>query len=108
MVQAALAASAIGRGLPDTRMGARCWRRSSEFEHRGYSGSRVILLVSDGGAQLDEPTRERIHAGLAREKIGAVLDLHPQRPELAQPRTPRRRRLTASAEELALHDSSTR
>ncbi len=69
-VQAALAATAIGRGLPETRMGVALLAAIEEFEGRSYSGSRVILIVSDGGAQLDEPTRQRVHAGLAREKIG--------------------------------------
>jgi mxaC protein len=69
-VQAALDASAIGRGLPETRMGAALLAAIEEFEHRSYAGSRVVLVVSDGGARLDEPTRQRIHAGLAREKVG--------------------------------------
>jgi mxaC protein len=69
-VQAALAATAIGRGIPATRMDLALLAAIQEFENRGYSGSRVILMVSDGGAQLDEATRERIRAGLAREKIG--------------------------------------
>src|SRR5262249_6376442 len=34
-----------------------------------YSGSRIIMLVSDGGAQLDPPTRARIRAGLLRNRI---------------------------------------
>jgi len=40
-----------------------------EFDRRAYSGSRIILLVSDGGAHLDEPTQKRILAGLARNRI---------------------------------------
>ena len=70
VVDAALAAAAIGRGLPETRMGTALLAGIEEFEARSYSGSRVILVVSDGGAQLDEETRQRIQAGLARERIG--------------------------------------
>ncbi|MDR1967956.1 MAG: VWA domain-containing protein [Burkholderiaceae bacterium] len=69
-IQAAIDASAIGRGLPETRMGVALLAAIDEFEHRAYSGSRVILIVSDGGAQLDEATQQSIQAGLAREKIG--------------------------------------
>lgn len=70
VVQAALAATAIGRGLPNTNMGPALLAAIREFEGRPYSGSRIVLVVSDGGAQLDEPTRERIRAGLAAQRIG--------------------------------------
>ena len=70
LVQAALAATGVGRGLPDTLMGKALLASIDEFAGRPYSGSRIVLVVSDGGAQLDEPTRERIRAGLARERIG--------------------------------------
>lgn len=70
MLQAALDATGVGRGLPETRMGAALLAAIAQFQGRAYSGSRIVLLVSDGGAQLDAPTRQRIQAGLAREKIG--------------------------------------
>ena len=70
LVQAGLAATGVGRGLPDTLMGKALLAAIDEFAGRRYSGSRIALVVSDGGAQLDEPTRERIRAGLARERIG--------------------------------------
>jgi hypothetical protein len=38
------------------------------FEGRPYSGSRVILVFSDGGARLDETMQQRIGDGLARTK----------------------------------------
>lgn len=69
-VQAALAASAMGHGLPATRMDLALLAAIDEFAHRAYSGSRVILIVSDGGAQIDEATRALIKAGMEREKIG--------------------------------------
>jgi mxaC protein len=69
VIQAALAATGVGRGLPDTHMGSALLAAIREFEGRMYSGSRIILVVSDGGAQLDETTRQRIQAGLSREKI---------------------------------------
>ena len=69
-VMAGLDATSIGRGLPHTDMGAALLESIDAFQNRSYSGSRIILLVSDGGAKLDEPTRLRIQDGLARNRIG--------------------------------------
>ncbi len=85
-VIAGLAATGVGRGLPRTDMGFALQSAISHFEARSYSGSRVILVVSDGGAELDAQTREAIRDGLTRNKIslyfiyvrstGSVLDLN--------------------------------
>lgn len=69
IVQAALAGSAIGRGPSETNMGRALLAAIDSFEGRAYTGSRAILLVSDGGARLDEVTRRRISQGLARERV---------------------------------------
>jgi mxaC protein len=69
IVQAGITAGGVGRGLSDTNMGRALLAAINEFEARSYSGSRIILLVSDGGAQLDPPTRARIEAGLLRNRI---------------------------------------
>ena len=69
-VLAGLAASAIGRGLPNTDLAAAMLAGIGEFQRRPYSGSRILLIVSDGGAQLDAATRQRLRAGLARHRIG--------------------------------------
>ena len=69
IVQAGITAGGIGRGLSDTDVGRAMLAAIHEFEQRAYSGSRIILLVSDGGAQLDPPTRTRIQAGLTRNRI---------------------------------------
>jgi len=69
IVQAGLDASDIGRGPSDTNMGLGLLAAIEGFEGRSFSGSRVILLVSDGGAKLDEDVRERIRQGLARNHI---------------------------------------
>ena len=68
-VQAGITAGGVGRGLSDTDVGRAMLAAIREFEQRTYSGSRIILLVSDGGAQLDPPTRQRIAAGLLRNRI---------------------------------------
>lgn len=69
VVQAGIAAADIGRGLANTEVGRALLAAIAEFDRRTYSGSRIILLVSDGGAYLDEPTRQRVLAGLARNRI---------------------------------------
>ncbi len=69
IVQAGITAGGIGRGLSDTDVGRAMLAAIREFEQRPYSGSRIILLVSDGGTQLDPPTRVRIRAGLTRNRI---------------------------------------
>jgi mxaC protein len=69
VVQAAITAAGVGRGLSDTDVGAALLAAIAEFDARTYTGSRIILLVSDGGAKLDVPTRRLINAGLARNRI---------------------------------------
>ena len=69
VVQAAIAAGGIGRGIANTDVGWALISAIGEFDARGYSGSRMILLISDGGAQLDTPTRQRIREGLLRNRI---------------------------------------
>jgi mxaC protein len=69
VVQAAIAAGSVGRGLSDTDVGRALIAAIKEFDQRAYSGSRIILLVSDGGAQLDAPARQQIQAGLLRNRI---------------------------------------
>lgn len=69
-VQAAIRAHAIGRGLADTDMGRALLSALAQFDDRPYSGSRLILLVSDGGAQLDSDTREAIVRAARRNRVG--------------------------------------
>jgi mxaC protein len=42
---------------------------ASEFDQREYPGSRIILLVSDGGAFLPEPVRALIRSRLLRDRV---------------------------------------
>jgi mxaC protein len=69
VVQAGITAADVGRGLANTEVGRALLAAIAEFDRRAYSGSRIILLVSDGGALLDEPTQQRVLAGLARNTI---------------------------------------
>ena len=69
VMQAGIAAGAIGRGLADTDVGRALVAAIAQFDQRAYSGSRIMLLVSDGGANMDDETMQRIRAGLARNRI---------------------------------------
>ncbi len=68
-VRAGIAATSIGRGLTETDIGRAMLAGIEAFKDRAYTGSRVIVLVSDGGAVLDPPTQARIREGLAKERI---------------------------------------
>jgi mxaC protein len=69
VVQAGIAAGAAGRGLSNTDAGRALLAGIAEFDHREYTGSRIILLVSDGGAFLTDPIRKLIRSGLQRNRI---------------------------------------
>ena len=60
LIQAGLAASGIGRGPNKTNMGLALVSAIEQFDNRSYSGSRAILLVSDG-----VPGWTRTHADLS-------------------------------------------
>lgn len=69
VMQAGIAAGGIGRGLADTDVGRALIAAIAQFDQRAYSGSRIMLLVSDGGANMDDETMQRIRTGLARNRI---------------------------------------
>jgi mxaC protein len=68
-MQAAIAAGGVGRGLADTDVGAALAAAIAEFDGRPYTGSRVVLLVSDGGARLDDATKRRLRAAAQRNRV---------------------------------------
>ena len=104
LVVAGLAASGVGRGPSETSMDRALLAAIDDFAARDYTGSRAILLVSDGGARLDARTRERVRRGLARERI-ALYFVYIR----SSPNSPRLERVSTVAdaelevEEVALH-----
>ncbi|MBV8209073.1 MAG: VWA domain-containing protein [Burkholderiaceae bacterium] len=68
-IQAAIGATATSRALADTDAGLGLLAAARYFEGRPYSGSRVVVLISDGGAQLDPVARERITDAFLRNRI---------------------------------------
>lgn len=69
LVQAAIAAAGVGRGLAETDVGSALLRGLDLFEGRPYTGSRVILLVSDGAATLDLATQTKLRQRLERSRV---------------------------------------
>ena len=59
-IQAAITAGNVGRGLTDTDIGNGIIAAAKVFNDLPYTGSRLVLLISDGGARLDLATRQEI------------------------------------------------
>ena len=68
-IEAAIAGTAVGRGMPDTQLDRGLLAAIGEFDGRASSARRAIVLVSDGGAKLDAPVQRRIRDGLLRNQI---------------------------------------
>ena len=69
VVQAGIAAGGIGRGLADTDVGRALAAAIAQFDQRAYTGSRIVLLVSDGGARLDAATKQRLRSAARRNRV---------------------------------------
>jgi mxaC protein len=69
VIQAAIAAGNIGRGLSETNIGRALDAALELFEDRPYTGSRIVMLVSDGGDRLDPDTRERLAHVLTKLRV---------------------------------------
>lgn len=69
VIQAAIAAGNIGRGLGETDIGLALTSGLGYFEDRAYSGSRILLLVSDGGDRIDPDLRERIARQAKKNRV---------------------------------------
>lgn len=105
VVQAAIEASAIGRGLGNTDIGSAMQMAALQFDDRPYVGSRVIVLVSDGGAQLDPEVKAALAKLLQRNRISVywiyLRGAFGQRLELTQQLTAGE---IAASPEQSLHD----
>jgi mxaC protein len=69
VIQAAIEAGNIGRGLSETNIGRALDAALALFEDRPYTGSRIIMLVSDGGDRLDPDTREHLAYAMRKQRV---------------------------------------
>lgn len=68
-IESAIDATGAARALGDTDVGSGLLAAAAYFNGRPYAGSRVVMLISDGGAQLDPVARQNITAAYARNRI---------------------------------------
>lgn len=68
-VKAAIAAGQVGRGISETDIGLALQEGLAFFEQRPYTGSRILMLVSDGGDHLDAVVRERLATLMQRYRV---------------------------------------
>jgi mxaC protein len=69
LVQAAIAAGSIERGLASTDLGNGLIRALEFFEGKPFTGSRIVMLVSDGAARLTVPVQDRIKYLLEKHRV---------------------------------------
>ena len=69
MVLAAIQAGNVGRGLAETNIGTGLMRAMQYFEDQAYTGSRIVVLISDGAAELTVGDQSRIKSMLERNRV---------------------------------------
>ena len=69
-IQAAIRAGDIGKGLSETDLARGLFSALTYFENKPYTGSRIVLLVSDGGARIDAGTRQKLSQVIKRNRVG--------------------------------------
>jgi mxaC protein len=69
MVQAAIAAGNVGRGLSETNIGRALQVGIDLFRDRPYTGSRIVMLVSDGGDRITPDPRDLLTRAARRERV---------------------------------------
>lgn len=69
VVKAAIKAGSVERGLGTTDLAAGLMRAAAFFRDRPFTGSRIIMLFSDGSAVLTLPMQEQITYLMERYKV---------------------------------------
>jgi mxaC protein len=68
-IQAAIAAGNVGRGLSETHIGLALQAAFELFEGRPYKGSRIVMLVSDGGDRIDPEMQDHLARLAQRQRV---------------------------------------
>jgi mxaC protein len=61
-IRATVDASAIGKGLSETNIAKALIKAAEMYEGESYRGSRIVVLVSDGGQEFSEEAKQKIAA----------------------------------------------
>ncbi|MFO1350544.1 MAG: vWA domain-containing protein [Gammaproteobacteria bacterium] len=69
IVQAAIDAGNLGKGLAKTDLGQGLLSALAFFNDLPYTGSRIVILISDGAAKLDPGVQERIQNLTHRNRV---------------------------------------
>ena len=69
VIQAAIAAGTIERGLASTDLGKGLIQSLEFFKDKPFTGSRILMLVSDGAAKLTLPVQDRIRQLLEVNRV---------------------------------------
>ncbi|AFJ01479.1 MxaC, protein involved in Ca2+ insertion into methanol dehydrogenase [Methylophaga frappieri] len=101
---ATIAANALGKGLSDTNMADALLSSAKMFENQTYRGSRIVLLVSDGGQQLSEQAKTEIAALYQQENLSIYWIYLKSRVEMSLEPKPGESALWSDIPERKLHD----
>lgn len=69
-INASIAATTLDKGLSETNIGRAMVTALRYFEQRPYGGSRIVLLVSDGGDRIDVDLRQQITRLARQHRVG--------------------------------------
>ncbi len=68
-IRATINANALGKGLSETNISRALIRAAEMYKDQTYRGSRIVLLVSDGGRELSAEAKFKITETYRRENI---------------------------------------
>ena len=68
-IRATINASTLGKGLSETNIARSLIKAAEMYENQIYRGSRMVVLVSDGGHEFDAEAKRQIRALYERENI---------------------------------------
>lgn len=68
-IRATINANALGKGLSETNISKALVTAAEMYKDQTYRGSRIVLLVSDGGQELTDEAKQTIEGLYQRENI---------------------------------------
>jgi len=103
-VLATINASALGKGLSNTNIAEALLSAADMYKGQSYRGSRIVLLVSDGGQILEEDSKKRITELYKQENISIYWIYLKANQGMTLEEADNKSRLWADSPERKLHD----